>query len=91
MAIDKAMREDDDEDDNNNSEGYGADSSRAPAGYVENDEEALNASNRQVLKRGLLGPRVAGVLGLVSVALLWENYYLPVDLSAFHTRRPLRY
>lgn len=67
MAIDKAMREDDDDDDNNNNNGgYGADRSRPPAGYVENDEEALNASNRQVLKRGLLGPKVAGVLGLVS-------------------------
>lgn len=55
MAIDKAMREDDDE----CSDGVQS------AGYVEDDEDALHASDRQVIKKGLLGPRVAGVLGLV--------------------------
>ena len=65
MAIDKAMREegDDDEDDGDSCRNNGR-----PAGYVENDEDALNASNRQVVKKGLLGPRVAGVLGLVSIS-----------------------
>jgi hypothetical protein len=57
MAIDKAMREDDDNEE--------ADGARRPAGYVDNDEDALHASDRQVVKKGLLGPRVAGVLGLV--------------------------
>lgn len=57
MAIDKAMREDDDDEE--------ADGTHRPAGYVDNDEEALHAADRQVVKKGLLGPRVAGVLGLV--------------------------
>lgn len=61
MAIDKAMREEDEDED-----GLGPNGHRGPAGYVEDDEEALNAPQRQVVKKGLLGPRVAGVLGLVS-------------------------
>jgi hypothetical protein len=65
MAIDKAMREDDDDDDDDGIEGRRRNAGR-PAGYVEDDEEALNASQRQVVKKGLLGPRIAGVLGLVS-------------------------
>lgn len=57
MAIDKSMREDDQDEE---SKGR-----REHAGYVEDDEEALHASDRQVVKKGLLGPKVAGVLCLV--------------------------
>lgn len=70
MAIDKAMREDEGEE--NDEEGKRRNTGR-PAGYVENDEEALNASNRQVVRKGLLGPKVAGVLGLVSCSLFAET------------------
>lgn len=55
MAIDRAMREDDE-----------YDGVRA-AGCVEDDEsDQARRGNGQVVKSGLLGARVASVLGLVS-------------------------
>lgn len=72
MAIDKAMREDDDDDEE-------SDARRRPAGYVEDDEEALHAPDRQIVKKGLLGPKVAGVLGLVGSLVC---YHLEVDCPA---------
>jgi len=57
MAIDKSMREDGEDEE----EGYDGET---PAGYVEEGDGNSNCA--QVAKRGLLGPRIASVLGLVS-------------------------
>ena len=63
MAIDKAMREDDE---------YNYDGS---TGYVDEGDADLR-KNVQVVKRGLLGPRIASVLGLAGrmpLSLYWSG------------------
>ena len=55
MAIDKAMKENDEYNDDDGA-----------TGYVDEGDGDLKR-NAQVVKRGLLGPRIASVLGLVSL------------------------
>lgn len=68
MVIDKAMKE---EAEGEDYDGDGA-SSAGPNGFVEDGDGAgpeagaATRKDRQLVQRGLLGPRVASVLGLVS-------------------------
>lgn len=65
MAIDRAMKEEGDEEE---AEREGIDG-EGPNGLVEEGYAGADGEEGRIVKRGLLGPRVAGVLGL-AVAIL---------------------
>ena len=62
MAIDRAMKEEGGENEAAEREGIDGD---GPNGLVEGGYAGGDGEEGRIVRRGLLGPRVAGVLGLV--------------------------